>query len=531
MPRRVYITEKPSVAKDLANVLGLERTERHPKDGRCGYHVVKGGDWVVWQIGHMRELVDLEHYLPESLRGPWSAEQLKQIPDRFLTEPKAETEVDKNGRRKAKRDKNGSPIPSPQYGILLDLIRKADIVVNAGDIDKEGQLVADEILEAAGVDPAGSAKPIERVMLNALDPENIRRALANRRANGEPQFVNLRMAATARRDADWLVGIFGTRAMSIRAQTAMPVSVGRVMTAVLSLVERREREIEAFKPKTFYVPVVRLPDGLVLEWKGRADGKPVDGMDHDGRIIDKTLADSIVARIRAGLAGAITKVDGLQKKVAPPLPHSIGQLQTEMGAREGIPPDRTMAAAQSLYEKHKAISYVGTDCRYLPEAMHADGRAVIGGLAGQFMNMCQSANPAIKSAAYDDSKIEAHHGIVPTGVLPAGLSEDEKKVFLAVVKRYLAQYHPAYEYRACVIEAAFGGDSFAARWQETMRPGWQAVDPEPSYLAQLAQGSAPKSALDETDEAEEESAEAQHERSERKARDAMADAPQSGARQ
>jgi DNA topoisomerase-3 len=513
----VYITEKHSVAKDLATYLGIERKETDAKDRRCGYFVVSGGDVVVWQIGHMRQLVDLNHYLPEHLKkGDWRPEQLQVIPEKMITEPTPDS--DEKGKKRFTKD--GQPLPSPQYKILIDLIRKADIIVNAGDIDKEGQLVADEILEAAGVDPAGGTKPVERILINALDPDSLKKILSSRRSNGEPQFVNLRMAATARRDADWTVGIFGTRAMSCAAQGAT-VPIGRVMTAVLSIVVDREDLISKFVAKTFYVPVVRLPDGLEMEWKGRSDGQVVAGMDEEGRIVDRRLAEAIVARIQKGLPGIISRVDGVMKKVAQPLPHSIGQLQVEMGAREGMMPEATMRAAQSLYQNHKAITYVGTDCRYLPEAMHGDGRTLVGGLAAGFMKLCQGADCAIKSPAWNDKKVDAHHGIIPTGVLPQNASEDERKVYAAIVKRYLAQFYPAHEYRSNIVEAGFGEDTFSSTWKEVTRPGWQEVDPEPAYLAQCAQGPVVKSAVRNTDDGDDEDvddAETQQDRAEAKAR-------------
>ena len=366
----------------------------------------------------------------------------------------------------------------------MKLLKEADIIVNAGDIDREGQLIADEIITYAGFDPAGRNKAVERVLITALDDESLRRALMpeTRFSNGEPRFVNSRLAGIARQQWDWLVGMNGSRAvravlgvLGIRPKQAL--SLGRVQTPTLALVVHRELEILNFNPVAYYVPKIRRQDGTVLTWTGRVEGADDRGIDEEGRIIDRRVAEAIVARImQSGVKGIVTDFQEQKKEQAPPLPYNLAKLQTEISARHGFTAKKTLDVTQALYENKKMVSYVGTDCRYLPRSMHAEATEKLGGISGMFTKLANGADPKIQHACWDDSKVTAHHAIIPTGITAPGMSQDEQKVFDAIARRYIAQFYPKHQFQSTRLEAQCGDDEFKSTWRKTLVDGWKVVD-------------------------------------------------------
>lgn len=459
--KRVLITEKPSVAKAVAEYLGVAK--RHD-----GYIELKNGDAVTWQYGHLIGLAEPDEYLPEHLRGKFGFETLPIIPTTWKSVPKPET--DRNGKVVMK---NGKPQPSVQLGIVTSLLKKAEVIGNAGDIDREGQLVSDEVIEWAGFSPEGKNKPVERYLVTALDDASLKKTFAASRSNGEGEFVRRRYSAVARQRADWLTGMNGSRAYSISARSK--VTVGRVQTPVGYLVYKRNLEVEQFKPTNYYVPEVTLPDGRILQWRGRKEGASMEGIDEEGRIVSRALAEAIVERIRAGLKGNITKAESDEGEEAPPLPFNMSALQVEMSKKYGLSASETMAVAQSLYERHKMISYVGTDCRYLPESMREEAGHVLQGISPLFPGLVGPTDTSIEYSCWNDSKVTAHHAIIPTGVASTGLDDGERKVFDAISKRYIAQFYPKYKFRSYQVACDFGEDQFAAGWSEPLVMGWKSV--------------------------------------------------------
>ena len=460
--KRVYITEKPSVAKTVAEFLGIAK--RHD-----GYIELKNGDVVTWQYGHLIQLAEPDEYLPEHLRGKYGFETLPIIPTTWRCVPKPET--DRNGKVTMK---NGKPQPSVQLGVVTGLLKKTGIIGNAGDIDREGQLVSDEVIEWAGFSPEGKDKPVERYLVTALDDASLKKTFTSSpRSNGEQEFVRRRFAAVARQRADWLTGMNGSRAFSVSARSK--VTVGRVQTPVGYLVYKRNLEVETFKPVDYFVPEVTLPDGRVLQWRGRKDGANMDGIDEEGRIVSRELAEAIAARIRAGLKGNVTRAEAKEGEEAPPLPFNMSTLQVEMSKKHGMSASETMAVAQSLYERHKMISYVGTDCRYLPESMRAEASHVLQGISPLFPGLVGPTDTSIEYSCWNDKKVTAHHAIIPTGVSSSGLDEGERKVFDNISKRYIAQFYPKYKYREYQLACDFGDDEFASGWSEPLVMGWKSV--------------------------------------------------------
>ncbi|MBN3744779.1 hypothetical protein G3N96_04925 [Burkholderia sp. Se-20373] len=453
MTKRTILTEKPDVAKHVAEFFGIEK--RLP-----GAYLLKNGDYVTNNVGHLLGIGSPEDYMSEAQKAARGFDQLPILPPKF--------------RHFADKEK------ADQLRTVVKLLKEADIIVNAGDIDREGQLIADEVIAYAGFNPDGSGKPVERVLITANNEASLRNAFAsqNRRKNGEPQFVNRRFAGEARSEADWLIGMNGSRgvraAIGVRLDEAL--SVGRVQTPTLGLVVMRELEIRNFKAITYYVPEIELPDGRVLEWTGRLEGADQTGIDSEGRIIDRRVAEGIVARIKAGLEGVVTHFAAIDREQEPPLPFNLAKLQSEMSARHGMSAKETSKATQSLYQTRKMVTYIGTDCQFLPQSMHEEAPDVLKGISGQYMKLASGTNPAFKYSCWNDSKVSAHHAIIPTGELASGLTTEEQRVFDAVARRYMAQFYPKHKFVENKLEAEYGQDVFASGWRKTLVDGWKVVD-------------------------------------------------------
>lgn len=451
MPKRVIFTEKPDAAMNVATFLGIaERRE--------GYYILKNGDIASNGIGHLLNQGVPEDYMTEAQKNLRGFDQLPMLPSQFRHFP--------------------SPDKKKQLNILVKLFKEADIIVNAGDVDREGQYIFNETVAYAGIDPHGRDKPIERVLMTSFTDTALKAAFADVRRNGDPTFVGQGYAGEARAEADWLIGMNGSRATkaAIKGFVEGGVSVGRVQTPTLGLVVARELQIRNFKPVTFYVPQIKLPDGRVLTWKGRIDGADMRGIDEEGRIVDRQVAEAIVARIQAGIAGIVTKFDESKREQDPPLPFSLGTLQSEISAKHGISAKHTKEATQDLYESKKMVSYLGTSCRYLPTAMHQEAPGILEGLSAMYNKAAAGANPAFKYKCWDDSKVTVHYAIIPTGQIRGGLTENQQKIFDTISRRYMAQFYPKHQFKQSVLEARYGEDEFRSSWKETLVNGWKDVD-------------------------------------------------------
>lgn len=457
----LYIVEKPSVGRELASFLAKKRGVKESKGDGC---IMVGGDFVTWCRGHLKELAEFDHYMrplapagavfPDG-RVSWSKTigMLPFFPQRYEYIPSV-----KDSDKRA------------QLKVVEDLIRKADVVYHAGDRDREGQAIVDNILE--GMPLAG--KKIQRLAFSATDDKSFESALHSCESNEQPKFKNVGLAARARAIADMSIGLNLTRILSVMYSTDGVMTAGRVQTPLLGIVVERQWLIDNFKPRDFYVPIVVLPDGTELEWSSRA-GERGDGFDEDGRIIDQEVAKRIVDQINAGLQGRINDASSKEVRKAPPLPYALPDIQSEMSARHGISVKDTTAACQSLYEK-KMQTYIGTDCRYLPESMHAAAGEILSKMHGRFKSAVEGAKLDIKYKCWDDSKVAAHHAIIPTGEAGTFANEVEEKVYRAVSSRYLAQFHPESVTLKTRLSASFGQDVFTATRSDVISPGWMAVD-------------------------------------------------------
>ena len=444
---RLFIAEKPSLGKAIASGLGKGK----PGDG-C---IVCGSDVVTWCIGHILEQAAPEEY--DEKYKTWRLSDLPILPTEWKL--------------------NVMKPCAKQFSIIKKLVKEADEIVNGGDPDREGQLLVDEVLEYIG-----NKKPVKRILLNALDEKSVRDALADLRDNRD--YVGLKNSALARSRADWIIGMNLTRAYTIRMKAAGysgVASVGRVQTPTMALVVRREEQIKNFRPITHYVLQVNWQHerGIVPSiWQPRDD---VQGLDDENRLLDRSVTDALLQKLQSETPATakIVSLEQQEKKEHPRLPYSLSSLQIEAGRKYGLSPQEVLDTMQSLYEK-KLTTYPRSDCDYLPENQLADVGVILGnlkGLSADFSAMVGGADPSLRSRAWNDNKISAHHAIIPTRVKADldTLSETEGKLYLMVATAYLAQFYPAYIYLATKAEMEWSGENFIAKGKTVKVMGWRSL--------------------------------------------------------
>lgn len=471
-PKKLWVVEKPNMATALVAGLTKAFGAKVTNQGTArtdGYYELSNGDVVSYFFGHMIEPVFLNEAQKAAKKEEFFAKILPVRVNDFEYSPKPDV---KDGKPKMR---DGKPVPPAQYKTLIKLFKSAKEIVNAGDIDREGQLIVDEMLEHAGIDPLGGTKPVWRLPLVSNKEDDIVKIVGALERNGDPKWVRRRLAALARQHCDAATGY--NASMAYQAVTGYNrMSLGRVQTPVLYLVVKRDEEIDKFKPSNYFVPVVTLPDGTEMRWFKRAGSEGMPGFDSQGRIIDERIAREMVDKISRGLQGTISVCDSKAGKVEPPLPFSAATLASTVAKRTGMTPKEAERAAQSLYERHKAISYVGTDCQFLPQSMHTDANQTLAALARLYPQAAAGANPMLKSKAWNDSKVDEHYAIIPTGKLPTSATAEEKAVFDTVSKRFMAQFYPAHEFLRHSLAALFGQDEFRASRREVTRLGWKEVE-------------------------------------------------------
>ena len=449
----LFIAEKPSLGKAIAAQLPGPRkpTRTHIE---CGNNVT-----VTWAFGHLLELAEPDVYLPDTVptngkgKKRWRLEDLPIIPETWQKVPKSEAKE--------------------QLAAIRDLLKNASEVVNAGDPDREGQLLIDEVLEAMKW-----KGPTLRIWLAALDPASVQKALADLKDN--TAYRPLRDAAEARARADWLTGMNLTRCYTLKSAGQGVVSVGRVQTPTLALVVRRDAEIDAFSPITFYAPQVtfRHSNGIYKgTWKAPADAA---GLDLEARLTHLPAAQAVITAADHK-AGTVKTFDTEDDQEPPPLPFTLSRLQAVASSRHGLSAKATLDAAQALYETHKLASYPRTDCAYLPESQRADARMVLAAVARvspDLDGLVKGADMSLKSAAWNDARITAHHGIVPTShdqVSVDALSESERQVYDLIVRAYLVQFYPPHRYTKTVAVTQCAGHEWEAKGRTQLAAGWRSV--------------------------------------------------------
>jgi DNA topoisomerase-3 len=449
MAKTLVIAEKPSVGRDLARVLP------GPFQKQEGF--LEGPDHVIsWAVGHLVQLAEPEEYDPKYKR--WRMADLPIVPDHF---------------KLVVRDERSKK----QMSVVSKQLRRDDVdaVVNACDAGREGELIFAYLYEKAG-----AKKPVQRLWLSSMTTSAMKEAFASLRPAEE--LRTLEQAARSRSEADWIVGMNATRAATIRLRSSFDgaVSLGRVQTPTLAIVARREEEIRAFVPEPYWLVDARFEaparDGL--------DARAYAGRFHAGakpRIATEAEALAIVEACR-GVDGEITKIEKKKQTERPPLLYDLTSLQREANTRFGFSARRTLAAAQRLYEEHKALTYPRTNSRYLTTDMVAEIKPTAE-LVGRNPDYAQGAAYVTSldllplARVVDDSKVSDHHAIIPTRAdhPVEKMNDDDRRIYDLAVRRFLAVFHPDAISENTRVETTVAEHVFRTRGKVLVVPGWRAV--------------------------------------------------------
>ena len=442
---RLFIAEKPSLARSIAAVLSK------PQENNKLY-IKAGDDIVAWAAGHLLEQAMPENYDDKYKR--WNISDLPIFPDVWKMLVKKES-----------RD---------LFDNLKKLLKQADVVVNAGDCDREGQLLIDEILEYCGY-----KGEVLRILISDTNPEAVKKALDNLKPDSE--FHGDRDAALARSRADWLHGMNLTRLYTKMAEkngyNSGPLRIGRVKTPVTALVVRRDEAIEAFTPKPFWVIRANIQ---VSKGSFNATWKPKDEqqrLDEEKRLIDKSVAEALVTRLK-GKSATITQYESKKVTSKPPIGFSLPKLQMIASKKYDLSPAKTLEICQNLYEQG-ILTYPRSDCEFLPDAHHDDAEnifAVIEKLSS--IKVPETVDKGRSTPVFNSKKVEEHHAIIPSASckLSKLLEGDEALIFELVAKRYISFFMPDYEFLQVNINADIDGELFSASGRQILNEGWKSVE-------------------------------------------------------
>lgn len=432
--KSLVIAEKPSVARDIARVLHCTRK---------GNGVLEGNDYAVtWALGHLVTLADPEEY--DKKYTKWEMSTLPMLPDKMKLVVIRQT--------------------GKQYQAVRTQLYRKDIgdVIIATDAGREGELVARWIL-----DKAECRKPIRRLWISSVTDKAIKEGFANLK-DGH-QYDNLYRAAVARAQADWLVGMNGTRALTCKYNAQL--SCGRVQTPTLAMIAKREEEIRSFKPKDYY--------GISL-WAGDVRWTWREEKSRSLRTFHKERAEEIIGKL-GNAALEITSVTNKEKKTFAPGLYDLTTLQREANQKFGYSAKQTLNIMQRLYENHKVLTYPRTDSKYigkdvvptLKERLKACGTGPYKKLAGMLINKPIQVN----SSFVDDKKVSDHHAIIPTEqfVQLDHMTNEERKIYDLVVRRFLSVLYPPFIYEQVSMEGRAGEETFAASGKVVKSPGWKEV--------------------------------------------------------
>ena len=413
---------------------------------KCGKNqngAIEGDRYIVtWGLGHLVTLADPEDY--DKKYKEWKMEDLPMLPDVFKLEVIGQT--------------------AKQYHAVKTQIHRKDVglIIIATDAGREGELVARLILKKAG-----SNKPIKRLWISSVTDKAIREGFANLKDGKE--YDSLYDAAMCRAEADWMVGINATRALTCKYNAQL--SCGRVQTPTLAMIAKREADIRSFVPKPFY-GLQAKGDGLTLTWQNQASGSFCT--------FDRDLAQNILENLK-GETGVVSQVKRTPKKTFAPLLYDLTELQRDANRRFDYSAKETLNIMQRLYENHKVLTYPRTDSRYLSsdiiptlkERLKACAVGPYRALAGRLAMQALPAKPFF----VDNSKVSDHHAIIPTEqfVQLDHMTIDERRIYDLVVRRFLAVMYPPFEYEQTSVSVQIGGESFIARGKIVKEQGWKAA--------------------------------------------------------
>ncbi|MFC0471633.1 DNA topoisomerase III [Halalkalibacter kiskunsagensis] len=435
MQKSVVLAEKPSVARDIARVLNC---------GRKGNGFFEGDRYIVtWALGHLVTLAEPESYGDQY--KTWRLEDLPMLPKQLNLVVMKQT--------------------SKQFHAVKAQLKRKDVgeIIIATDAGREGELVARWILEKVHV-----TKPLKRLWISSVTDRAIKEGFQNlKNAKG---FEGLYHSAVARSEADWYVGMNGTRALTTKFNAQL--SCGRVQTPTLAMIAKREKDIQTFKPVPFKQLSVKMKDGLTFDW--------TDKKTNERRMFDETKAKTIYERIK-GKTGNVSDVQTTTKKTPAPLLYDLTELQREANKRFGYSAKETLSIIQRLYEQHKVITYPRTDSRYvstdmvdtLAERIKACDIQPFRKIVSQVKREKINKN----LACINDQKVSDHHAIIPTEQSPSetALSEKETKIYRLIVRRFLAAFFDAYEYEQTTVIATVESEQLVVNGKQMKNLGWKVV--------------------------------------------------------
>jgi DNA topoisomerase-3 len=447
MAKTLVLAEKPSVGRDLTRALPGQFAKHD------GY--LESDDHVItWAVGHLVQLAEPDEY--DAKYKKWRMADLPIVPDDF---------------KLVVRDERSRK----QMTVITRLLQRPDVetVVNACDAGREGELIF-----AWTVEKSGARKPVQRLWLSSMTVGAIKQAFSSLKPAEE--FAKLEQAARSRSEADWIVGMNATRAATIRLRSSFDgaVSLGRVQTPTLAIIARREEEIRAFKPEPYW-----LVDAT-FDPKGGESGRSYRGRFYAGaqpRMKTAEEAEAIVAAVR-GQDGEITKLETTKRSEKAPLLYDLTSLQRDANTRFGFSARRTLAAAQRLYEEHKALTYPRTNSRFLPSDMGAEIKP-IAELVGHNRDYAKAAayvtglDVLPTGRVINDAKVTDHHAIIPTRSEHKldKMSDDDRRVYDMVARRFLGVFHPEAVFENTRLETTVAEHVFRTSGRVLLQAGWRGV--------------------------------------------------------
>lgn len=435
MIRKLYIAEKPDIGRAIADYLG----GTWDKSARSCY---RQGDIVVsWAYGHILTQFEPEDY-SEKYRS-WSLDNYPIVPEIWKNKPSAA----------AKK----------QLEVLKVLLKDAQEVIHAGDPDREGQLLIQEIL-----DYFNYKGKVSRLLINAKDEKSMKRAFDSIDSNDN--YQGMYYSALGRQRSDWLIGMNLTRlytnvARKIGMNLTMPI--GRVKTPTLALVVQREKEINEFKETIYYELSIDV----------QLNNATIHAIhETDSYITDKNQADQLKKDIENEGKAEVLSCESKNKKEAAPLPYSLDTLQADAGRKFGWSPQKTLDLTQKLYEA-KFVSYPRSDCNFLPEGQYNDATDILKNLQ-KYSNdqVFNKVDTSIHSRCWNDKKITAHHAIIPTGVIPKELSKEENQLYQMIAIRYALQFFPTHEYIETSYSFKVCDEIFSGKSKFVTQAGWRDIE-------------------------------------------------------
>ena len=431
----VCIAEKPSVAKDIARIIGATAS-------RDGY-MEGNGYQVTWTFGHLCELKMPEDYTP--MWKAWSLTALPMIPPRFGIRLKDDEGIKK------------------QFAVIERLMQAADGIINCGDAGQEGELIQRWVMQKAG-----ATCPVQRLWISSMTDEAIREGFAT--LKDQSNYQSLYMAGLSRAVGDWLLGINCTRLYTIKyGQNRQVLSIGRVQTPTLALIVNRQKEIDNFKPEPYWVLATVYRDTTFTATKGRFTSK------EEGEQAFKTIE---------GKPFTITQVEKKNGKETPPSLYDLTSLQVDCNKKFGFSAETTLNIIQQLYEQ-KLTTYPRVDTTFLPDDVYAKCPQTMNGLfqvkhagTAPYADLVRplGGKPLPKSKkVFDSSKVTDHHAIIPTGMIPSALTDMQRKVFDLVARRFIAAFYPDCKYAQTTVLGVVDDVEFKVTGRTILDPGWRAV--------------------------------------------------------